>query len=74
MTQQAQKTFRDLLGRDIKVGDSILHLWTRVDSSGYPQGGQGAINKKLATVVKQTSKGVGIEWRDSLNKKLINGN
>ena len=71
MTQQTQKTFKDLLGRDIKVGDSILHLWTRVDSRGYPQGGSGAINKKLATVIKLTSKGVGIEWRDSRNKRLI---
>ena len=66
-----QKTFRDLLGRDIKIGDNVLHLWTKVDPRGYANGGKGAINKKLATVIKQTSKGIGIEWRDSHNKKII---
>ena len=66
-----QKTFRDLLGRDIKIGDNVLHLWTKVDRAGYAQGGKGSINKKLATVVKQTKKGIGIEWRDSHNKKMI---
>lgn len=71
MTQQPQKTFRDLLGRDIKVGDNVLHLWTKIDSRGYSTGGQGAVNKKLATVIKQTPKGIGIEWRDSHDKKKI---
>ena len=71
MTQQPQKTFRDLLGRDIKVGDDVLHLWTKIDHSGYPNGGSGAINKKLATVIKQTPKGISIEWRDSRNKTKI---
>ena len=66
-----QKTFRDLLGRDIKIGDNVLHLWTKVDSSGYAQGGKGSVNKKLATVIKQTPKGIGIEWRDSHDKRQI---
>jgi chromosome segregation ATPase len=71
MTQQPQKTFRDLLGRDIKVGDNVLHLWTKIDSRGYSTGGKGAVNKKLATVIKQTEKGIGIEWRDSHDKRRI---
>ncbi len=66
-----QKTFRDLLGRDIKIGDNVLHLWTKVDSSGYAQGGKGSVNKKLATVIKQTPMGIGIEWRDSHDKRKI---
>jgi hypothetical protein len=70
-TQNRQKTFRDLLGRDIKIGDNVLHLWTRVDARGYPTGGEGAIHKKLATVTKQTPKGIGIEWRDSKDKRRI---
>ena len=71
MTQNEQKTFRDLLGREIKVGDNVLHLWTKIGSDGYPTGGKEAINKKLATVIKQTPKGVGIEWRDSRDKRVI---
>jgi hypothetical protein len=71
IAQNRQKTFRDLLGRDIKVGDNVLHLWTRLDARGYPTGGEGAINKKLATVIKQTPKGIGIEWRDPHNKRKI---
>jgi hypothetical protein len=66
-----QKTFRDLLGRDIKVGDNVLHLWTRLDNRGYPKGGAGGVGKKLATVINQTPKGVGIEWRDSHDKRRI---
>ena len=66
-----QKPFKDLLGRDIKIGDNVLHLWTRIYKGGYVQGGMGAVNKKLATVIKQTSKGIGIEWRDSRDKKTI---
>lgn len=69
--QNIQKTFRDLLGRDIKVGDNVLHLWTKVDPIGYAKGGKGAINRKLATVIKQTPKGVGIEWRDPHDKRII---
>jgi len=65
-----QKIFRDLLGRDIKIGDNVLHLWTRVDNRGYPIGGQGAINKKIATVIKQTPNGIGIEWRDKRDKRI----
>ena len=71
MPKMTQKTFRDLLGRDIKVGDNVLHLWTKVDPMGYARGGEGAINKKIATVIKQTPKGIGIEWRDGYNKKKI---
>ena len=71
MTQQPQKTFRDLLGREIKVGDNVLHLWTKIDPLGYAKGGQGAINHKLATVIKQTSNGIGIEWRDKHDKRKI---
>jgi len=71
MSQNEQKTFRDLLGRDIKIGDNVLHLWTKVDPLGYAQGGEGAINKKLATVIKQTPKGISIEWRDSRDKRKI---
>ena len=63
-----QKTFRDLLGRDIKVGDNVLHLWTKIDRMGYPHGG---VNKKLATVIKQTEKGISIEWRDPHDKRII---
>jgi len=66
-----KNTFKDLLGRDIKIGDNVLHLWTRFDNYGYPQGGKRAISKKLATVIKQTPKGIGIEWRDSRDKKTI---
>ncbi len=69
--ENQQKTFRDLLGRDIKVGDTVLHLWTYVGIDGYPNGGKGAIKKKLATVIKQTPKGIGIEWRDSHDKRKI---
>jgi len=71
MEQQPQHTFRDLLGRDIKIGDNVLHLWTKVDPMGYARGGEGAINKKLATVIKQTPKGIGIEWRDPHDKRRI---
>lgn len=71
MSDNEQKTFRDLLGRNIKIGDNVLHLWTRVDSSGYAKGGEGAVNKKLATVIKQTPKGISIEWRDSHDKRKI---
>lgn len=66
-----QKTFRDLLGRDIKVGDNVIHLWTKLDARGYPKGGEGAINKKLATVIKHAKNGIGIEWRDSHDKRKI---
>jgi len=69
--QNIQKRFRDLLGREIKVGDNVLHLWTKVDPMGYAKGGQGAINRKLATVIKQTPKGIGIEWRDPHDKRII---
>lgn len=63
-----QQTFRDLLGRDIKIGDNVLHLCTKLDRSGYPHGG---VNKKLATVINQTPKGIGIEWRDKHDKRII---
>ncbi len=66
-----QKTFRDLLGRDIKIGDNVLHLWTRIGTNGYVQGGEGAVNSKLATVIKQTAKGIGIEWRDKRDKRKV---
>lgn len=66
-----EKIFKDLLGRKIKIGDNVLHLWTKTDSRGYPQDGKGAIKKKLATVISQTSKGIGIEWRDPQDKKKI---
>ncbi len=69
--ENIQKTFRDLLGRDIKIGDNVLHLWTNVDPQGYARGGEGAVKKKLATVIKQTPKGIGIQWRDPHDKRII---
>ena len=66
-----QKTFRDLLGRDIKIGDNVLHLWTKIGVNRYVQGREGAVNSKLATVIKQTPKGIGIEWRDKRDKRKI---
>lgn len=64
----SQKTFRDLLGKNIEVGDHVLHLWTTIAANGYSEGG---VKSKIAKVIKHTKKGIGIEWRDKKNKQQI---
>ena len=54
-----QKKFRDFFGKEIKVGDNVLHLWATVTAGRFVTS---KINHKKAVVVKFTPKGVGIEW------------
>ena len=60
--------FKDLLGRHIYIGDNVIHLWFRIDGRGRHMGGKSGVNYKIATVIKQTKKGISIEWRDKHNK------
>lgn len=64
-----QKTFRDFFGRDIKVGDRVLHLWAVMSYHGI-KGGESAIKHKLATVINFSGKGVRIEWKEKNSKPL----
>lgn len=57
-----QKTFRDFFGKDIKVGDIVLHLWAQVYRDQIT-GAESAIKHKRAKVVAFSKKGVRIEWK-----------
>lgn len=57
-----KKEYKDLLDKEVKIGDKVLHLWTYVDTKGYPHGGKGAIKCKIATVVKFTPSGIQIKY------------
>ena len=68
MMNNEQKIFRDFFGRDIKIGDRVIHLWATVTHLGI-SGGTSAIKHKLAKVIGFSKKGVKIEW--SLKKSSI---
>ena len=63
-----QKKFRDFFGKEIKIGDNILHMWATV-INGRTIHGESAIRHKKAKVIKFTPKGVGIEWIKNKEKK-----
>jgi hypothetical protein len=69
-----QKTFRDFFGKDIKVGDDVLHLWAKIVRDKV-WGGESAIRHKKAKVVGFSAKGVRIEWKknhtDSMKQSTI---
>ena len=66
-----EKIFKDLLGRKIKEGDNVLHLWTRITHQGWAVYGENGVGYKLATVIGFSEKGVKIEWRDKKHKDTI---
>ena len=64
--QNEQETFRDLMGVDINVGDTVLHFWTLLNHDGFAKrnGEKGGVKCKMAKVIKFTRQGVGIEWKE----------
>ena len=65
-------TYKDMLGRTIKQGGHVLHLWCKVDPNGHPEGGPSMIKHKLATVVKLNPKSIRIQYRDKRKNKESN--
>jgi len=64
--------YKDMLGRIIKKGDHVLHLWCRIDTKGNIEGGPSKIKHKLATVIKLNPKSIRIRYRDKRKNKESN--
>ncbi len=47
-----EKVYKDMLGKEIFVGDEVLHLWLKIDGDGFPQCGKAGVKHKFATVIK----------------------
>ena len=61
--------YKDMMGRTIKVGDHVLHLWCRVTYHGQAEGGPSMIKHKLATVIKLNPKSIRIRYRKKRETK-----
>jgi len=59
-----EKTFKDMMGKEIKLGDEVLHLWLEVDDNGYPATGKKGVRNKLATIIKICPKSVRLRHHD----------
>lgn len=66
-----EKIYKDMMGKDIAVGDVVLHLWLVVDDNGYPNCSKRGVKNKFATVVKMCPKSVRLRHHD-LNESESN--
>ena len=65
-----RKIFKDLFGRTIKVGDTVLKVWAN-DMNFYErgQGSEGSIQYRIAKVVRFCPKSIRIEYNENSYKR-----
>jgi hypothetical protein len=65
MAKRKKKTFKDMLGKEIQVGDECMHLWLTMDRRGWMQdSGKAGVKNKRAIVIKVNDKSIRIRHRD----------
>jgi len=58
-----KKKFKDLFGREIEVGDTVLNVWANTDTYRQRgQGGEGVVQWRIATVIKLCPSSIRIEY------------
>jgi hypothetical protein len=64
-----EKIYKDLLGREIKIDDMVLHLWVNCSGIGRPLDGYLGVKYKIATVYKLNNKSIGISYYQGQKEK-----